>query len=125
MKRIETEFHFKKKNKPRAILDGFIGMCIDDASMYRALMYAFGVFFIAILFFPLNFYEQLTVFMLAMLSLFAEAVNTSVEYTVDRVGTTYHPLSMRAKDSAAAASFIVGVSFGIVTFAICFHSITK
>lgn len=125
MKRIEQNFKFKKKGKIRAIMDGFIGICIDDDAMYRALLFSFGTFFFVALLFPVTLHEQLAVFTLAMLFLFAETVNTSIEYTVDRVGQEFHPFSMRAKDSAAAASFIVGFVFAVVSVVICVNSLKR
>lgn len=125
MQRIEKKLGFKKKGKMKAIIDGFIGICIDDDAMYRALLFSFGIFFFVALLFPVTLYEQLAVFTLSLLFLFAETVNTSIEYTVDRVGPEFHPLSMRAKDSAAAASFIVGFLLGVVSLVICYQSLDR
>ncbi len=125
MKKIDRKLGFKKKGKIRAIVDGFIGMCIDDDAMYRALLFSFGIFFFVALLFPVTFYEQVAVFSLSMLFLFAETVNTAIEYTVDRVGPEFHPLSMRAKDSAAAASFIVWFLLVIVVVCLCYNSMAK
>ena len=49
-----------------------------------------------------------------MLILFAEAFNSAIEATVDRIGIERHELSKKAKDIASASVFITMVHFAIV-----------
>lgn len=60
---------------------------------------------------PLNM--RLYLFSSFMLILFAEAMNSAIEATVDRVGLEKHELSKKAKDIGSAAVFITMVHFAI------------
>ena len=61
-----------------------------------------------------SFSMRLYMFSSFVLILFAEAVNSAIEATVDRVGLERHELSKQAKDIASAAVFITMVHFAIV-----------
>ena len=61
-----------------------------------------------------SIYMRLYLFSSFVLILFAEAVNSAIEATVDRVGLERHELSKQAKDIASAAVFITMVHFAIV-----------
>ena len=112
----------EKKGKFKTIVDGIVNACMEDDSMYRMLLFSFGLFFAASLF-SITTNEQLALFTLALLSLFAELINTSIEYTVDRSGEEFHPLAMRAKDSAATASFLIVFLFTTVSVIFCYNSL--
>ena len=56
---------------------------------------------------------RLYLFSSFMLILFAEAMNSAIEATVDRVGLEKHELSKKAKDIGSAAVFITMVHFAI------------
>ncbi len=57
---------------------------------------------------------RLYMFSSFVLILFAEAVNSAIEATVDRVGLERHELSKKAKDIASAAVFIMMMHFAII-----------
>ena len=57
---------------------------------------------------------RLYMFSSFVLILFAEAVNSAVEATIDRISLDKHELSKKAKDIASAAVFITMVHFAIV-----------
>ena len=59
-------------------------------------------------------YMKLYMFSSYMLILFAEAFNSAIEATVDRIGLERHELSKKAKDIASASVFITMVHFAIV-----------
>jgi diacylglycerol kinase (ATP) len=56
----------------------------------------------------------------ALLVLIVELLNSSIETTLDRVGTNHHPLTGRAKDIGSAAVFLslvlVGTVWGLVAW---------
>lgn len=49
-----------------------------------------------------------------MLIFLAEAGNSAIEATIDRIGAERHELSKKAKDIGSAVAFIMMVHFGIV-----------
>ncbi len=57
---------------------------------------------------------RLYLFSSYMLILLAEALNSAIEATIDRIGPEKHELSKKAKDIGSAAAFIMMVHFGIV-----------
>ena len=57
---------------------------------------------------------RLYLFASYMLVLLAEAINSAIEATVDRISLKKHELSKKAKDIASAAVFITMVHFAIV-----------
>ena len=59
---------------------------------------------------PMLFY----MFTSYMLILLAEALNSAIEATIDRIGSEHHELSKKAKDIGSAAAFIMMIHFGIV-----------
>ena len=61
---------------------------------------------------PLNM--RLYLFTSYMLILLAEALNSSIEATVDRISLERHELSKKAKDIGSAATFIMMLHFGII-----------
>ena len=61
---------------------------------------------------PLNM--RLYLFTSYMLILLAEALNSAIEATVDRISPERHELSKKAKDIGSAATFIMMLHFGII-----------
>ena len=61
---------------------------------------------------PLNM--RLYLFTSYMLILLAEALNSAIEATVDRISLERHELSKKAKDIGSAATFIMMLHFGII-----------
>lgn len=57
---------------------------------------------------------RLYMFTSYMLILLAEALNSAVEATVDRIGLEKNELSKKAKDIGSAAAFLMMVHFGII-----------
>ena len=61
-----------------------------------------------------SFSMRLYMFSSFVLILFAEAVNSAIEATIDRISLDKHELSKKAKDIASAAVFITMAHFAIV-----------
>ncbi|MBQ2176013.1 MAG: diacylglycerol kinase [Alphaproteobacteria bacterium] len=57
---------------------------------------------------------RLYLFTSYMLILLAEALNSAIEATVDRISHERHELSKKAKDIGSAATFIMMLHFGII-----------
>lgn len=57
---------------------------------------------------------RLYLFTSYMLILLAEALNSAIEATVDRIGPELHEFSKKAKDIGSAAAFLMMVHFGVV-----------
>jgi len=64
--------------------------------------------------------EWLAVLLCMALVLTAEAINSSLEYTVDLVTKEYHPLAEKAKDMAAGAVLIAAL-FSAIIAAVIFY----
>ena len=81
---------------------------------YKQEHLAFAILCIIEIFRNTSIYMRLYLFSSCVLIMFAEAVNSAIEATVDRIGTERHELSKKAKDIASAAVFITMVHFLIV-----------
>jgi diacylglycerol kinase len=62
----------------------------------------------------LNTLEWAILVVTIMIVMSAELINTAIEAAVDRVGSEPHPLSKRAKDTAAGAVLIGAIGAVIV-----------
>lgn len=65
-------------------------------------------------FFPLEKWEQCTVFILCALCIAFEIVNSAIERTVDLASPDIHPLAGKAKDMAAGAVLVVAAISSII-----------
>ena len=70
------------------------------------------------IFFQISSIEWCLVILSCSLVLFAEAVNTSLEYLTDLACPQYHPLAGKAKDVAAGAVLISAIGAAIIGFII-------
>jgi diacylglycerol kinase (ATP) len=64
--------------------------------------------------------ERALLFSTLVLLLFAEVLNTAIEFVVDRIGPDYHELSKHAKDLGSGAVLIACVYGGVVWLLILF-----
>lgn len=64
--------------------------------------------------FNISILEWLTVFLIIGLVIATELINTSIEATIDLITDQTHPLAKVAKDTAAAAVLVFGITAIIV-----------
>ncbi|OYD07672.1 diacylglycerol kinase family protein [Paludifilum halophilum] len=102
----------------RFALEGLKYTWVSQRNMRIHFLTALGVLLLS-LYFPLNKWEVLLLFLCILLVLVAELFNTAVEAVVDMVTEGFHPLAKVAKDVAAGAVFLsagVAVVVGVSIF---------
>lgn len=65
---------------------------------------------------PLELYDKLLLFCAMFFVLIAEAINSSIERTVDLVTKEYHPMAKRAKDVGSSIVFL-SITLAVVVWA--------
>lgn len=89
-------------------ISGCLFGLMNDISVLNAVIFATLASVLAIVFAP-NITLKLIALILYGTVVIFELLNTSIETTVDRIGTEYHILSKHAKDVAASVSMINNV----------------
>ncbi len=69
-------------------------------------------------------FELLLVFFSIILVLFAEAINTAIEVTIDLITQEYHPLAAIAKDVAAGAVLLAALNSLVTGYIVFFPKLT-
>jgi len=70
------------------------------------------------LFLPISMLEFVVLALSITLVLFAEMINTSIEYTIDLIHEQYHPLARIVKDAAAGAVLIASLGSMVMGYLI-------
>ena len=89
----------------RYALDGLLDM-LQHESSFRLEVLVIGLLQIAISFVEMPFVYLGILRLSLFLPLFAEAINSAIERTVDLVTADFHPLAKQAKDLGSAIVFI-------------------
>ena len=107
------------KQKVESIIDALvysmsgIKYLLKERSFVQELMLGCVIFMVEI-FRSSTFAMRLYLFSAYVIVLIFEAINTSIELSVDRISTDKHELSKRSKDISSAAVFIALTHLGIV-----------
>lgn len=97
---------------------GIVETVRTQANMKIHMVMAFAVL-IMCLFFEVSSFQLMILVLCIAFVMFAELINTALEYIVTLTAQHYHPLAKRAKDAAAGAvlvSAIASVFIGYVIF---------
>src|SRR5574344_812706 len=113
----EKKFSFKRfLASMRHSIDGIISAYKNEQSLWIHGVCSIIAIIISV-WLKLNFYEWAWILRSLMIVLAVELLNTGIEATIDLVTKEYHPLAKIAKDSGAAASFVVAIA----TIIICLY----
>lgn len=102
-----------KKTMRKFFTTPFSGFYIafkEEPSMLYILLYQGALITPTIMLNKLNEIEIIIAFLLAVVSLMAELINTSIEATVDLATSEIHPLAKKGKDASSAAQFMISSS---------------
>jgi len=98
-------------------ITGIIETVRTEANMKIHMVMAFIVL-IMCLFFTLTRAEVGVLVLCVAFVMFAELINTALEYIVDLTAQHYHPLAKRAKDAAAGAVLVSAIASVLVGYVI-------
>ena len=93
--------------------DGFVAAWRSEEAVRLELVLALFVV-VAIALVPAARVEKILLWLATFFVLFAEVVNTAIEYAVDRMGTGWHALSKTAKDLGSLLVLISLANFVLV-----------
>ena len=93
--------------------DGFVAAWKSEEAVRLELILALFVV-VAIALVPAARLEKIILWLATFFVLFAEVVNTAIEYTVDRMGSEWNALSKTAKDLGSLLVLLSLVNFVLV-----------
>ncbi len=96
-------------------IEGILWAVKNERHLRYHFLAALVVLFLA-LFFRVSALEFFLLILAAILVIFAELINTSIEALVDLVTDEYHELAKRAKDIAAGAVLVTSVGAAILGY---------
>jgi len=109
------------KNRIEAFVNAFNGLILLFKETYHARIHALAVLFVVFFgfWFKLSIAEWVSVILCMALVVSLEAVNSSIEYTVNLASPKYHKLAKKAKDVAAASVLLASI-FSVIIAGLIF-----